>query len=124
METPEVGNVPSIRGELNGNPCKILLDSGCGTYAPVGRPNSVRRIDRRDTDFRMRKAEFRRQGLQANPERPILAAAYGACAARKFFLPLPPSSDILPPVDSLAPLVVFRVRSLSGLKPFQAKRIF
>jgi Aspartyl protease len=33
METPEVGNVPSIRGELNGNPCKILLDSGCGTYA-------------------------------------------------------------------------------------------
>jgi Aspartyl protease len=33
METPEVRNVPSIRGELNGTPCKILLDSGCGTYA-------------------------------------------------------------------------------------------
>jgi hypothetical protein len=33
METPEVGNVPSIHGELNGKPCKIPLDSGCGTYA-------------------------------------------------------------------------------------------
>jgi hypothetical protein len=33
METPAVGNVPCINGELNGKPCRIMLDIGCGTYA-------------------------------------------------------------------------------------------
>jgi Reverse transcriptase (RNA-dependent DNA polymerase)/RNase H-like domain found in reverse transcriptase/Integrase zinc binding domain/Aspartyl protease len=33
METPEVGNVPAIHGELDGKKCRVLLDSGCGTYA-------------------------------------------------------------------------------------------
>src|ERR1700736_1489135 len=32
-DTPETGEVPAVDGFINGKPARIMLDSGCGTYA-------------------------------------------------------------------------------------------